>query len=119
MPKSNHDKVITMTYYAFTSLSTVGLGDYHPVTSWERSVCAFILLFGVAITSLIIENFMRMILQMNNLRKSFEESDKLSLFLGTMEKFNGDRSLDPYFVAKIESYFNYRWANNKNHALST
>jgi len=74
LDKSNSDKVITLTYFFFTSLSTVGLGDYHPRSSAERFVCAFILLFGVNVTSMIIENFMRMIMQMNNLTKSFEES---------------------------------------------
>ena len=40
-----------MVYYAFTSLSTVGFGDYHPRSDEERLFCAMILLFGVAIFS--------------------------------------------------------------------
>ena len=48
-------------YYAFTSLSTVGFGDYHPRSDEERVLCAFILLFGVAIFSYIMGNFIEMI----------------------------------------------------------
>jgi len=36
-----------------------------------------------------------------------------------MEKFNGDRPLKKEFIEKVEAYFNYRWANNKNYAIST
>jgi len=35
-----------MTYFAFTSLSTVGFGDYYPKNSFERIVCAFIIFGG-------------------------------------------------------------------------
>lgn len=44
-------------YFAFTSLSTVGFGDFNPRGDIERILCAFILLFGVAIFSYIMGNF--------------------------------------------------------------
>jgi hypothetical protein len=42
---------IIAIYFSFTSLSTVGFGDYHPRSDPERLLVAFILLFGVAIFS--------------------------------------------------------------------
>ena len=45
------------TYFAFTSLSTVGFGDFHPRSNPERLICALILLFGVAIFSMIMGDF--------------------------------------------------------------
>ena len=54
-----------LTYFAFTSLSTVGLGDYHPRSNSERMAGAFLLLFGVAITSFIMDHFNSMIMQFN------------------------------------------------------
>ena len=56
--KSKMDQMFTLLYFTFTSLSTVGLGDYHPRSNYERAVGAFLLLFGVAITSFVIENVM-------------------------------------------------------------
>lgn len=50
--------MITCTYYAFTSLSTVGFGDLHPRYDEERIICAFLLLSGVAVFSLILGNLM-------------------------------------------------------------
>ena len=40
-------------YFAFTSLSTVGFGDFHPRSDTERLVGAAMLTFGVAIFSLV------------------------------------------------------------------
>lgn len=51
-----------MTYYAFTTLSTVGFGDFHPRSNAERTVCAFILLIGVAIFSYVMGNFIEILL---------------------------------------------------------
>jgi len=54
---SNWDRTIAITYFSFTSLSTVGFGDMHPRNDYERSLTAFILLFGVAIFSIVMGNF--------------------------------------------------------------
>ena len=77
-----------MSYFMFTSLSTVGLGDYHPISNKERVLGATILLFGVLLTSFVMENFINMIRQIRQVNGSFEESNKLSLFLTTLRKFN-------------------------------
>lgn len=49
--------VIICVYFAFTSLSTVGFGDFNPRSDVERLITAFILLLGVAIFSYIMGNF--------------------------------------------------------------
>ena len=54
---SNIRNAIIVTYFSFTSLSTVGFGDFHPRSNAERIFCAFILLFGVAIFSYIMGIF--------------------------------------------------------------
>ena len=41
-------------YFAFTSLSTVGFGDFYPVSDLERVVGSFVLLIGVAMFSYIL-----------------------------------------------------------------
>ena len=55
--KTNGQILIILTYFAFTSLSTVGFGDYAPRSNLERLVGAFMLLSGVAIFSYIMGNF--------------------------------------------------------------
>ena len=50
---SDFKKGVVVTYWAFTTLSTVGFGDYYPITDEERIFISFILLFGVIIFSYI------------------------------------------------------------------
>lgn len=54
--------MLIVTYFAFTTLSTVGFGDYHPRSDSERAVCAIILLVGVAIFSYIMGNFIEILI---------------------------------------------------------
>ena len=112
--QAHSESIVMLTYFAFTSLSTVGLGDYHPRSNKERLAGAFILLFGVAITSYIMDNFNGMIMQFNRLNKSFEEENKLSLFFGTIERFNKEKKFSLTVKTDIEKYFNYRWSHFRN-----
>ena len=50
-----------LTYFIFTSLSTVGLGDFHPVSQAEQILGALFLLFGAIMTPYIIDNLIAMI----------------------------------------------------------
>ena len=55
------DRTLIVLYYAFTSLTTIGFGDYHPKSDPERVFIAFMLLFGVAIFSYIMGNLIQII----------------------------------------------------------
>jgi len=57
----NVKRTISLMYFAFTTLSTVGLGDYHPISNLERVTCAFLMLFGVMITTFVIEQYSKMV----------------------------------------------------------
>ena len=48
-------------YFSFTSLTTIGFGDYYPTGDYERLICAFLLLFGVAVVSYIMGSIINMI----------------------------------------------------------
>ena len=52
---------ISLVYFMFTTLSTVGLGDMHPINSFERIIGSVVMLFGVLMTSFVMENFSQMI----------------------------------------------------------
>jgi hypothetical protein len=69
--------MVIFSYFSFTSLSTVGFGDYHPVNNPERIFIALSILIGVIVFSLILQNFMQMINQMRTIHKDFDDSEKL------------------------------------------
>lgn len=79
---------IIVVYYAFTSLSTVGFGDFNPRSDSERLVCSFILLFGVAIFSYIMGIFIEILDQYKNLNADLDDGDNLSKFFGLLRRFN-------------------------------
>lgn len=111
-----------MIYYAFTTLSTVGFGDFHPRSNVERLLCAFILLTGVAIFSYIMGNFIDILQGITQLNADFDEGDKqrqddLSKWFGLLKRFNSSRSISIDLKMRIEEYFDYMWMNDKNQAL--
>mmetsp|Transcript_28870 Transcript_28870/g.43597 ORF Transcript_28870/g.43597 Transcript_28870/m.43597 type:complete len:192 (+) Transcript_28870:1029-1604(+) len=85
---TNYDAVVKMTYFAFTTLSTVGLGDFFPVSEGERVLGSFIMLFGVLITTLLMNNLASMLVELKEFNKAHDESEKLAQFIGTLTWFN-------------------------------
>ena len=75
-------------YFAFTSLSTVGFGDYHPKNSFERLWIALILLFGVATFSYVLGELLDIITKFSEFDRDYEEAYQLAKFFGTLQKFN-------------------------------
>lgn len=110
-------KAIVVVYYAFTSLSTVGFGDYHPRSDEERMLCAFILLFGVAIFSYIMGVFIEILQQYNSLFATIEEGDELAKFFGIIRNFNNDKAMEPELKLKIEKHLDYKWKHDRNSAI--
>ena len=49
--------ILKVSYYMFTTMSTVGFGDMHPLNSAERIMCAINMIMGVSVFSLVISMF--------------------------------------------------------------
>jgi hypothetical protein len=72
---------IANVYFAFTSLSTVGFGDFHPISDLERLFCAFILVLGVLIFSYLMDVFLGIIIGIQELGADLDDGDNLTNFL--------------------------------------
>lgn len=70
-------QLLIFLYFAFTTLSTIGLGDYHPISNFERLLCCFIFLAGVTIFSYVLGILTRIIKKFIKLDEEFEDSVKL------------------------------------------
>lgn len=106
-----------MTYFAFTSLSTVGFGDYHPVNNFERLLCAIIILFGNAIFGYIIGMFNEMIQEMKAFNSEMEDAEKLTSFFTLIQRLNHGKQLPKQFQHDIEDFFEYKWNKDKSLAI--
>lgn len=49
--KNNVSRYITMIYYTFTTLATVGFGDYHPCADEEKVLACCVFLSGISVVS--------------------------------------------------------------------
>jgi hypothetical protein len=106
-------------YFSFTSLSTVGFGDFHPLNSYERALTAIVLLFGVAVFSIVMGNFIEISDAFLSMNQEFDDGDKLSRFFGLLKKFNKGQSIQIEMKNRIEEFFDHRWRNDKNQSIST
>lgn len=88
------NQVITVSYFAFTTLSTVGFGDLNARSDFERIFLAFIFLFGVLIFSIVMSNFMKILDKVSQINADLDEGDDLSRFFGLLKKFNGGRPIN-------------------------
>ena len=52
-----------MVYYTFTTLGTIGLGDYHPFSDEERIFGVVIFLCGVSIFSYLLNVFIDILMK--------------------------------------------------------
>jgi hypothetical protein len=50
--------IIKLWYWAITTLSTIGYGDFSPKSSLEKFIGSIVLLLGVAVFSIIMNNLM-------------------------------------------------------------
>jgi hypothetical protein len=92
--RSPANQILIMMYYSFTTLTTVGFGDYNPRSDLERGCSVFILLFGVAVFSYIMSNFQQILQNFNKLNATIDESDELGNFFGMLCKYNDNISID-------------------------
>jgi Ion channel len=72
--ESDIDRLIVVIYFAFTTLTTVGYGDYHAINNQERILFSFILLFGTAVFSFIMGNFIEILMSYKDVTADNEDS---------------------------------------------
>lgn len=111
--------MLKVFYFAFTSLTTVGFGDYHPISTMERAFCGFMLFMGVLIFSYIMNEYTSLLDQHNASHQQYDEGDQLKLFFVVMKHFNENEAIDFCLQTKIEDYFLHRWRNYKNMAFQS
>ena len=51
--KTVSEVCIEVTYYMYTTITTVGFGDRHPMNTVERAVCIMTFLFGVMMSTVL------------------------------------------------------------------
>lgn len=82
-------------YFAFTTLSTVGFGDFHPKTDFERVFCVFMLIIGLNIFSVFVDSLLEQAQDLKTITFSDDsEEEHLLRFFGVLKKFNCNTSFN-------------------------
>ena len=79
------EKILRSFYFALTTLSTVGFGDFYPKSDLERILGSLVILFGVALFSIIIGEFLDMIDFIQSIDKPSTEDEKLQMFFNLIQ----------------------------------
>ena len=79
---------LTVTYFSFTTLSTVGYGDLHPRSDTERIIAWFVLLVGVAVFSFIMGNFIEILMSYKQLASDNDNSEELAKWMGLLARYS-------------------------------
>jgi len=85
---------VILIYFAFTSVSTVGFGDYTPKSICEKLLISIFLFCGVNIFSIVARDFLKMLTSYNKFHEVYEDSKELNLFFGVIRRFNWNMPLD-------------------------
>ena len=109
--------VWSIVYFTFTTVLTVGLGDFAFYSNYERMLGSFLMLGGVAYFMIIRDNFMNIYQNYNQIYAPIDQREELDLFFNLLKKMNnGVHNMG--LKNQLESYFEYRWENNMNWGLT-
>ena len=81
--------MVLLTYFGVTTLTTVGLGDFHPQSNVERIFCTVIMVSGVTLFSLLYQKVNEAISKINQLNNPLNDvQNELETFFGVIKRFN-------------------------------
>ena len=104
-------RLTTSMYFALTTLSTVGYGDYFPVSNLEKVLGSIIMFIGVTFFSMLMSQFLDII---NDLSEDVNPNDdNLDKWMLLLRRFNDGSPLDPNLTGLIKRHFEHFWGNNR------
>lgn len=98
-------------YYAFTTLSTIGFGDFAPKSIVEKFIISFVLMLGVSVFSYIMGNFIEIVLEYKSLDPQGDNRE-LTRWIALLTKYNESLPLAKELITRIEDFFQFFWYNN-------
>jgi hypothetical protein len=90
---TNMDQLIRISYYTLTTLSTVGYGDYFPLSDIEVVISLVYILAGAAFFAFIMGSFIEIISNYQSKMGRVDRITPLRNWMTLMMRFTGDKPL--------------------------
>ena len=87
--ENNRTKLLRSWFFALTTISTVGYGDYLPKNNSELALIILILLVGVGVFAYIMGSFNSAVTDYDSLNPDDENLSRLNIWLDSLEEMHG------------------------------
>ena len=112
--KSTSELIITFWYFSFTTITTVGLGDYYPVSNFDRLFFSFYILAAVLVFSVVMSELDEVLRTQLSLSQDITDDEGLQQFMNLLRRFNYDNEISPAFRKDMFDYFHFKWSTDRN-----
>eukprot|EP00350_Pseudokeronopsis_sp_OXSARD2_P000866 CAMPEP_0170548802 /NCGR_PEP_ID=MMETSP0211-20121228/6991_1 /TAXON_ID=311385 /ORGANISM="Pseudokeronopsis sp., Strain OXSARD2" /LENGTH=267 /DNA_ID=CAMNT_0010854443 /DNA_START=853 /DNA_END=1653 /DNA_ORIENTATION=- len=116
---STVDKVVVSVYFALTTLSTVGYGDYYPISILEKILGSILMFCGVTFFSIMMNGFIEIIMSLKGESgdKNEKALDKWFLLIRRFKRRFFTHDISKTLHDDIEEHFKYFWLNHRSATL--
>jgi len=111
-------QAIVVCYFALTTLSTIGYGDYYPISRNEKLVGIIFMLVGIVFFSQIMGSFIEIISNYDKRMGSVDRSTELHNWMTLLTRFTNNKPLPKGLINQIDNHYAYYWANDRLNAIS-
>ena len=101
------DKYLTSLYWAFTTMTTVGYGDVHPLTPNERLYGFFAMLVACGVFAYTVGNIGEMVTRLNLQATQYKEK------MTYVNQFLIHKEIPKDIRMKVRNYLEYVWTSKK------
>jgi len=115
---SDKDRLIICCYFALTTLSTVGYGDFHPISEVEMLFGIVVMIIGVAFFSYIMGSFIEIISNYDKKMGTEDKGRELHNWMTLLTRFTNNKPLPRSLINQIDSHFANYWAQDRLACIS-
>jgi hypothetical protein len=108
---------VIFIYFGLTTLTTIGFGDYSPISDLEKVLGVGLFLIGSIVFAFLMGVFIKLLKKFLNLDIEFDDSENLNFFFQVLAKFNLGAKINPNVTGKIIKFFEYKWKNDINNCI--
>lgn len=109
---SPYDRLIICCYFILTTLSTVGYGDFTPISNNEKLLCIILMICGVAFFSYIMSHFTDIVLNHQKNMGIVDFTVDLQIWMVALSQLSKN-PLEKQVIKQIFQNFKYHWASNR------